>query len=202
LIIWKDVPGLLNADPKFFSNTKLLNRISYAETIELAFYGASIIHPKTLQPLQKKEIPLLVKSFNDPQSKGTVISKGINIDPLIPCYIFKENLILLKLSSLDFSFMVEDNIRDIFKELHYFKMKVDVIQNSAISFSVCFFDKYDKINDLIKNLEGKFKIEMHKDVSLFTIRHFNEKSIKKISNKRKLLLEQRTEKTVRLIFSN
>ena len=98
--------------------------------------------------------------------------------------------------------MVEDNIRDIFKELHYFKMKVDVIQNSAISFSVCFFDKYDKINDLIKNLEGKFKIEMHKDVSLFTIRHFNEKSIKKISNKRKLLLEQRTEKTVRLIFSN
>lgn len=202
LSIWKDVPGLLNADPKFFSNTKLLNRISYAETIELAFYGASIIHPKTLQPLQKKEIPLLVKSFNDPQSKGTVISKGINIEPLIPCYIFKENLILLKLSSLDFSFMVEDNIRDIFKELHYFKMKVDVIQNSAISFSVCFFDKYNKINDLIKNLEGKFKIDMHKDVSLFTIRHFNEKSIKKISNKRKLLLEQRTEKTVRLIFSN
>jgi len=202
LSIWKDVPGLLNADPKFFSNTKLLNQISYSETIELAFYGASIIHPKTLQPLQKKEIPLLVKSFKNPQSKGTIISKGIDINPLIPCYIFKENLILLKLSSLDFSFMVEDNISDIFKELHKFKMKVDVIQNSAISFSVCFFDKYNKIKELIKNLEGKYKIDLHKNVSLFTIRHFDEKSIKKISNNRKLLLEQRTEKTVRLIFSN
>lgn len=202
LSIWKDVPGLLNADPKFFSNTKLLNQISYSETIELAFYGASIIHPKTLQPLQKKEIPLLVKSFKNPQSNGTLISKGIDIDPLVPCYIFKENLILLKLSSLDFSFMVEDNIGDVFKELHKFKMKVDVIQNSAISFSVCFFDKYNKIKELIKNLEGKYKIDMYKNVSLFTIRHFDEKSIKKISNNRKLLLEQRTEKTVRLIFSN
>ena len=202
LSIWKDVPGLLNADPKFFKNTKLLNQISYSETIELAFYGASIIHPKTLQPLQKKEIPLLVKSFKNPQSKGTIISKGIDIEPLVPCYIFKQNLILLKLSSLDFSFMVEDNISDIFKELHKFKMKVDVIQNSAISFSVCFFDKYNKIKELIKNLEGKYKIDMNKNVSLFTIRHFDEKSIKKITNKRKLLLEQRTEKTVRLIFSN
>ena len=202
LSIWKDVPGLLNADPKFFNNTKLLNQISYSETIELAFYGASIIHPKTLQPLQKKEIPLLVKSFKNPQSKGTIISKGIDIEPLVPCYIFKQNLILLKLSSLDFSFMVEDNISDIFKELHEFKMKVDVIQNSAISFSVCFFDKYNKIIELIKNLEGKYKIDMHKNVLLFTIRHFDEKSIKKISNNRKLLLEQRTEKTVRLIFSN
>ena len=202
LSIWKDVPGLLNADPKFFKNTKLLNQISYSETIELAFYGASIIHPKTLQPLQKKEIPLLVKSFKNPQSKGTIISKGVDIEPLVPCYIFKQNLILLKLSSLDFSFMVEDNISDIFKELHKFKMKVDVIQNSAISFSVCFFDKYNKIKELIKNLEGKYKIDMHKNVSLFTIRHFDEKSIKKITNKRKLLLEQRTEKTVRLIFSN
>ena len=202
LSIWKDVPGLLNADPKFFNNTKLLNQISYSETIELAFYGASIIHPKTLQPLQKKEIPLLVKSFKNPQSKGTIISKGVDIEPLVPCYIFKQNLILLKLSSLDFSFMVEDNISDIFKELHKFKMKVDVIQNSAISFSVCFFDKYNKIKELIKNLEGKYKIDMHKNVSLFTIRHFDEKSIKKITNKRKLLLEQRTEKTVRLIFSN
>ena len=202
LSIWKDVPGLLNADPKFFSNTKLLNQISYSETIELAYYGASIIHPKTLQPLQKKEIPLFVKSFKNPLSNGTVISKGVDINPLVPCYIFKENLILLKISSLDFSFMVEDNISHIFKQLHDFKMKVDVIQNSAITFSVCFFDKYNKINELIINLEGKFKIQIHKNVSLFTIRHFDEKSIKKISNKRKLLLEQRTEKTVKLIFSN
>ena len=202
LSIWKDVPGLLNADPKYFSNTKLLNRISYSETIELAFYGASIIHPKTLQPLQKKEIPLNVKSFKNPQSNGTKISKGVDIDPLMPCYIFKDNLILLKLSSLDFSFMVEENISKIFKDLHEYKMKVDVIQNSAISFSVCFHDKYNKINNLIKALEGKFKIVINKNVSLFTIRHFDEKSIKRISHKRKLILEQRTEKMVRLIFSN
>ena len=202
LSIWKDVPGLLNADPKFFSNTKLLKHISYSETIELAFYGASIIHPKTLQPLQKKEMPLNVKSFKNPESNGTKISKGIDIDPLVPCYIFKDNLILLKLSSLDFSFMVEQNISKIFKELHDSKMKVDVIQNSAISFSVCFFDKYSNLNDLISRFEGKFKIEINKNVSLFTIRHFDEKSIKKISYKRKLLLEQRTEKTIRLIFSN
>ena len=202
LSIWKDVPGLLNADPKYFSNTKLLNRISYSETIELAFYGASIIHPKTLQPLQKKEIPLNVKSFKNPQSMGTKISKGVDIDPLMPCYIFKDNLILLKLSSLDFSFMVEENISKIFKDLHEFKMKVDVIQNSAISFSVCFHDKYNKINNLIKALEGKFKIVINKNVSLFTIRHFDEKSIRRISHNRKLILEQRTEKMVRLIFSN
>ena len=202
LSIWKDVPGLLNADPKYFSNTKLLNRISYSETIELAFYGASIIHPKTLQPLQKKEIPLNVKSFKNPQSNGTKISKGVDIDPLMPCYIFKDNLILLKLSSLDFSFMVEENISKIFKDLHEYKMKVDVIQNSAISFSVCFHDKYNKINNLIKALEGKFKIEINKNVSLFTIRHFDEKSIRRISHNRKLILEQRTEKMVRLIFSN
>jgi len=202
LSVWKDVPGLLNADPKFFSNTKLLNQISYSETIEFAFYGASIIHPKTLQPLQKKEITLFVKSFKNPLSNGTVISKGVDINPLVPCYIFKENLILLKISSLDFSFMVEDNISHIFKQLHDFKMKVDVIQNSAITFSVCFFDKYNMINELVSNLEGKFKIQIHKNVSLFTIRHFDEKSIKKISNKRKLLLEQRTEKVVKLIFSN
>jgi aspartate kinase len=141
LTIWKDVPGVLNADPRVFKNPILLDYISYTEAIELAFYGASVIHPKTLQPLQKKEIPLFVKSFLNPKGKGTAISRGIKIKPEVPCFIVKRNLNLLKLSSLDFSFIVEENISEIFQVLHENKMKVDLIQNSAISFSVCVYDK-------------------------------------------------------------
>lgn len=198
--IWKDVPGVLNGDPKVFKNSQLLEQISYSEAIELAFYGASVIHPKTLQPLQKKEIPLYVKSFLNPDGNGTKISKGLDLVPKIPCYIFKGNLCLLKLSSLDFSFIVEDNISKIFKSLHEFKMKVDVIQNSAISFSVCIYDKYNKIDEFIKKMEGKFDIKINSNVCLYTIRHFDDNSIKNISNGKKLLLEQRTEKTIQLIF--
>ena len=199
--IWKDVPGVLNGDPKVFSNSKLLDQISYSEAIELAFYGASVIHPKTLQPLQKKEIPLYVKSFLNPDENGTKISKGLDLIPKIPCYIYKGNLDLIKLSSLDFSFIVEDNISKIFKILHEFKMKVDVIQNSAISFSVCIFDKYNNLDDFVNKMEGKFNIKIYRNVRLFTIRHFDNESIRKISKEKNLLLEQRTEKTVRLIFS-
>lgn len=202
LTIWKDVPGVLNGDPKVFNNSRLLDQISYSEAIELAFYGASVIHPKTLQPLQKKEIPLYVKSFLNPDGNGTIISKGLDLIPKVPCYIFKGNLILLKLSSLDFSFIVEDNISKIFKSLHEFKMKVDLIQNSAISFSVCIYDKYNRIDDLISKMEGKFDIKIYRNVCLYTIRYFDERSIKKISNGKKLLLEQRTEKTIQLIFPN
>ena len=170
VIIWKDVPGVLNADPKEFKKTKLLNKISYREAIELAYYGASVIHPKTLQPLQKKEIPLIVKSFMDPKGKGTVVSKGSDIDPLIPCYIVKKNQVLLRLSSLDFSFIVENNISEIFRLLDKFKMKVDLIQNSAISFSVCINDKYNSLDQLISELKPKFKVQLFEEVSLYTIR--------------------------------
>jgi len=197
--IWKDVPGVLNADPRVFKNPKLLKKISYTEAIELAFYGASVIHPKTLQPLQKKEIPLYVKSFLDPLSKGTVISRGSKIDPEIPCFIVKRNLCLLKLSSLDFSFIVEDNISDIFQILHENKMKVDLIQNSAISFSVCVFDKYYRLKELLSILKATFKVEYTENVSLFTIRHFNENSAKEILKNNRLLLEQRTSETLQLV---
>ena len=145
LTIWKDVSGFLNADPKVFENPILLECISYEEAIELAFYGATVIHPKTLQPLQKKEIPLYVKSFLNPDAQGTTVSRGIKIKPEIPCFIVKRNLHLLKLSSLDFSFIVEENISEIFQVLHKHKMKVDLIQNSAISFSVCVYDKFNVI---------------------------------------------------------
>lgn len=199
--IWKDVPGVLNADPRVFKKPQLLNKISYTEAIELAFYGASVIHPKTLQPLQKKEIPLYVKSFLDPFSQGTAISRGIKIDPEIPCFIVQRNLSLLKLSSLDFSFIVEDNISDIFQILHENKMKVDLIQNSAISFSVCVYDKYYRLKELLSILKATYKVECTENVSLFTIRHFNENSSKEILKNNKLLLEQRTKETLQLVVS-
>ena len=199
--IWKDVPGVLNADPRVFKKPQLLNKISYTEAIELAFYGASVIHPKTLQPLQKKEIPLYVKSFLDPSGRGTAISRGIKIDPEIPCFIVQRNLSLLKLSSLDFSFIVEDNISDIFQILHENKMKVDLIQNSAISFSVCIYDKYYRLKELLSILKATYKVECTENVSLFTIRHFNENSSKEILKNNKLLLEQRTKETLQLVVS-
>lgn len=203
VIIWKDVPGVLNADPKEFKKTKLLNKISYREAIELAYYGASVIHPKTLQPLQKKEIPLIVKSFMDPKGKGTVVSKGSDIDPLIPCYIVKKNQVLLRLSSLDFSFIVENNISEIFRLLDKFKMKVDLIQNSAISFSVCINDKYNSLDQLISELKPKFKVQLFEEVSLYTIRHFNSDKSGLLSKKNvNLLLEQRLENTLQLVIKN
>ena len=203
VIIWKDVPGVLNADPKEFKKTKLLNKISYREAIELAYYGASVIHPKTLQPLQKKEIPLIVKSFMDPKGKGTVVSKGSDIDPLIPCYIVKKNQVLLRLSSLDFSFIVENNISEIFHLLDKFKMKVDLIQNSAISFSVCINDKYNSLDQLISELKPKFKVQLFEEVSLYTIRHFNSDKSGLLSKKNaNLLLEQRLENTLQLVIKN
>ena len=202
LTIWKDVEGLLNGDPKYFKNTKLIKNISYSEALELAFYGASVIHPKTLQPVQKKEIPLYVKSIEKPNQKVTEINKNLDLSPKVPCYIFKNNMIFIKIFSLDFSFAIDKNLSHIFKKIDEFKMKVDIIQNSAISFSICLFDKYNQIDNLIKSLEGKFKIEVYKNISLYTIRHFDEQSIKVVSKGKKLLLEQRSEKTVKLIFKN
>ena len=198
--IWKDVPGVLNADPRHFESTQLLHHISYQEAIELAFYGASVIHPKTLQPLQRKEIPLHVKSFINPKDEGTKVSKGVAIDPHIPCYIVKNNLALIKLSSLDFSFIIEKNISDIFAMLHKYKMKVDLIQNSAISFSVCVFDKFGKIEELLHELRGRFQVDHKPNVSLYTIRHFQPQSAAFLLRKHELLLEQRTQETMQLVM--
>ena len=199
LTIWKDVPGFLNADPKVFEDPILLECISYEEAIELAFYGATVIHPKTLQPLQKKEIPLYVKSFLNPDAQGTTVSRGIKIKPEIPCFIVKRNLHLLKLSSLDFSFIVEENISEIFQVLHKNKMKVDLIQNSAISFSVCVYDKFNKLEELLSNLKAVFRVECIENVNLFTIRHFNQNSCDEILKNNELILEQRTEDVIQLI---
>lgn len=197
--IWKDVPGVLNADPRYFEKTELLNKISYREAIELAFYGASVIHPKTLQPLQRKEIPLHVKSFINPKDKGTTVGKGIGIEPKVPCFIVKKNLVLMKLSSLDFSFIVEDSISELFKLLHDHQMKVDLIQNSAISFSVCVDNKFGKLEALLNLLKSRFKVVHHEGVSLYTIRHFDTEALTSLQNGKEILLEQRGKETVQLV---
>jgi len=197
--IWKDVPGVLNADPRNFENAQLLDKISYREAIELAFYGASVIHPKTLQPLQRKEISLKVKSFMNPRDKGTTVGKGNGIEPKVPCFIVKKNQVLLKLSSLDFSFIVEDNISEIFKLFHDHRLKVDLIQNSAISFSVCLDNKFRGLPPLLEELKRKFKVVCHEDVSLYTIRHFNDDSVKSLQNGKSVLVEQRGKETVQLV---
>ncbi len=198
--IWKDVPGVLNGDPRVFQKTKLLNQISYREAIELAFYGASVIHPKTLQPLQIKEIPLYVKSFENPEASGTSISKGRALEPNIPCYIVKKDQVLLRLSSIDFSFIVEENISYIFNLLHEYQMPVELIQNSAISFSVCVNNKYRRLEELVLVLSSRFNVEVIKEVDLYTIRHFDSSAsqfIKKIG--KPVLLEQRTQETAQFV---
>ncbi len=197
--IWKDVPGVLNADPRYFENAVLLNQISYREAIELAFYGASVIHPKTLQPLQKKEIPLYVKSFVNPLLPGTSVAKGKDLEPLTPCFIVKKDQLLLSLSSIDFSFIMEENISEIFALLHQFKIKTSLIQNSAISFSVCLEDKFGNFNEVKNILSKKFKISYNENVSLYTIRHFDEKAAKVVEKDKNVLVKQISRETMQIV---
>lgn len=197
--IWKDVPGVMNADPRYFENATLLNQISYREAIELAFYGATVIHPKTLQPLQRKEIPLFVKSFLNPSLPGTSVSKGADLEPHLPCYIVKKDQLLVSLSSIDFSFIMEENISEIFGLFHQYKMKVSLIQNSAISFSVCIEDKFGNFNDLKNILSKKFKVSYNDNVSLYTIRHFNEKASEIVEKGKQVLLKQVSRETMQVV---
>ncbi|KQS50066.1 MULTISPECIES: aspartate kinase [Flavobacterium] len=197
--IWKDVPGVMNADPRYFENATLLNQISYREAIELAFYGATVIHPKTLQPLQRKEIPLFVKSFLNPSLPGTSVSKGADLEPHLPCFIVKKEQLLISLSSIDFSFIMEENISEIFGLLHQYKMKVSLIQNSAISFSVCIEDKFGNFNDLKNVLSKKFKVSYNENVSLYTIRHFNEKASEMVEKGKQVLLKQVSRETMQIV---
>ncbi|MFT7251849.1 MAG: aspartate kinase [Flavobacterium sp.] len=197
--IWKDVPGVMNADPRYFENAILLNQISYREAIELAFYGASVIHPKTLQPLQRKEIPLFVKSFINPLLPGTSVSKGADLDPHIPCFIIKKNQLLLSLSSLDFSFMMEDHMSEIFALFSKHKIKVNLIQNSAISFSVCIEDKYGNFEALKNSLAKKFLISFNENVSLYTVRHFDDEASKIVEKNKTVLLKQISRETMQVV---
>ena len=198
--IWKDVAGVLNADPRVFDETTLLEQISYEEAIEMAFYGASVIHPKTIQPLQNKEIPLYVKSFLNPTALGTKVSKGAILVPYIPCFIVKKNQVFVSISTNDFSFMVENNLSYIFKKLHDYKLKVNLIQNSAISFSVCVDNKFGNFDAFYTALKNEFKIEFQKEVDVYTIRHFNTTTKDAITKLGKTLLSQTNKETIQIVL--
>lgn len=201
LTIWKDVEGVLNADPRYFQKTELLRELSYGEAIEMAFYGASVIHPKTLKPLENAEIPLRVKSFLNPQGSGTTIAKNLELSPFVPCYILKRDQVLISISARDFSFIVEQNITSIFQALSEFKLKVNLIQNSALEFVVCVTDKYGTIESFKQKMQEEFILKITQDLRMYTIRHFDLQGLSEFENKFDILLKQRNNEVYQLVVS-
>ena len=200
VIIWKDVNGVLNADPRYFNDTILLSNLSYSEAIELAFYGAKVIHPRTIQPLQEKHIPLSVRSFININEPGTLIAEIKNNKP-ITSYIVKENQVLISISDINLSFIVEEHLSWIFSILSKYDISVNLMQNSAVSFSVCVDNKKNKVIDLVTELSTKFKVYYNNKVKLFTIRHYSEDSINKVIDGKSVLLEQKSRNTVQYVVS-
>ena len=198
--IWKDVPGVLNADPKYFKNTKKIDELSYHDAIELSYYGASVIHPKTIKPLQNKNIPLYVKSFLHPQAEGTVIKSGEKRNAETS-YIFKTDQILLSIQPKDFSFIAEDNLSVIFDLFSKHGVRVNMMQNSAISFSVCTDHDAFKIEPLIESLQKDFKVLYNSPVQLMTIRNYDPEIIAKLSENKRILLEQRSRNTQQMVMA-
>lgn len=201
VVIWKDVEGMYNADPKFFENTVKLNNISFQEAIELAYFGASVIHPKTVQPLHRKNIPLYVKSFVNPERKGSLINENSEADNLVPSYIHKPNQRLISIAARDYAFIVEQQLSDIFKSFSDYGVSINLMQNSAISFSVC-VDEHRRIDELIEELKQNYRVTYNKDLTLLTIRHYNEEIIDKLIGKKKVYLEQRSRNTGRFVVQS
>jgi len=199
ITIWKDVPGLLNADPKFFDNTQKIDVISYRETIELAYYGASIIHPKTIQPLKKKSISLFIKSFLNPSAKGTIVQQDAFADSMVPSYIFKKHQVIISISARDFSFIAEDSLSVIFTKLNQYNLKVNLMQNSAISFSLCIDNKGDAVQNFIIDMQKTFKVKYNDDMELITIQNYNQDVIDELIGSRDVFLEQKSRTTVQLL---
>ncbi|MBI1837433.1 MAG: aspartate kinase [Flavobacteriia bacterium] len=200
--IWKDVPGMLNADPKWFDNTVKLDSISFKEAIELSYYGATVIHPKTIKPLQNKGIPLYVKSFIDPQADGTVIQESTEKDHLVPSFIFKMNQLLVSLTPKDFSFIIEENLSDIFNRLAKMNAKINLMQNSALSFSIA-LDR-DKINieKLLETFQDTFNVRYNENLELVTVRHFDQATIDRVTEGKEIIVEQKTKQTVRFLMKD
>jgi aspartate kinase len=197
--IWKDVPGLLNADPKFYPDAVKLDAISYQEAIELAFYGATIIHPKTIKPLQNKNIPLLVKSFLAPQNEGSTIADVDSIKK-IPSYIFKTEQILISIFPKDFSFIAADNLTKIFSYISKNKLKINLMQNSAVSFTICIDNKPNRFANLLKDLQEEFFVKYNTNKKLITIRHHTPEAIKHVIGKQHVILEQKSRSTLQVVM--
>jgi aspartate kinase len=198
--IWKDVPGMLNADPKYFSDTVKLDQISFKEAIELSYYGASVIHPKTIKPLQNKGIPLYVKSFIHPDEPGTIIQESTDTDNLVPSFIVKKDQVLFSIRPTDFSFIAEENLSEIFNRLAAAGIKINVMQNSALSFSIL-LDQKKADPELVKSILGEhYKVWYNNELELVTIRHYDQKTIDLVAQGKTVILEQRTRQTIRLIL--
>lgn len=198
VVIWKDVPGMMNADPKYFKSSKLLEKISFDEAIELAYFGAKVIHPKTIQPLKKKQIPLFIKSFLNPKGKGSQIKEG-SFSSSIPSFIVKDNQILISISDRSLSFIVETHMSKIFAFLAKYAIRVNMMQNSAVSFSICVDDDKYKIPALITDLQDEFDVYYNKSLSLYTIRHYTKTSANDFLKEKEVLLEQRSRNTLQLV---
>jgi aspartate kinase len=198
VVVWKDVPGYMNADPQYFSDTVKLDRISYSESIELSFYGAKIIHPKTIRPLKNKNIPLRVKSFLDPTAEGSLIQGDQGADALVPSCIIKEKQVLVSISSRDFSFIAEDHLHRIFGIFASHRCGINLMQNSAISFSVC-IDDNERLQDLIGELQDDFRIRYNKGLRLITIRHYDDDTIDRLTSGKKIFLEQKSRLTAQYV---
>tara|TARA_B100000945_G_scaffold303770_1_gene288668 strand:- start:1008 stop:2258 length:1251 start_codon:yes stop_codon:yes gene_type:complete len=202
VVIWKDVPGMMNADPKYFQNAQLLEEISFDEAIELAYFGAKIIHPKTIQPLKKNQIPLFIKSFLDPKSKGSQITEVVKNSHKIPSIIVKKNQILISISDTSLSFIVETHISQIFSLLAKYNVSVNMMQNSAISFSICVDDDKYKIPALIAALQNDFQLYYNKNLSLYTVRHYVEDSVIDFLKEKEVILEQKSRNTFQLVVKD
>lgn len=202
MVIWKDVPGLLNADPKYFDNPIKIDAISFREAIELSYYGATIIHPKTIKPLQNKHIMLRIKSFLDPAAEGTIIYEDFSDENLIPSFIFKVDQILISILSKDFSFIAERNLEHIFGIFACYGLKIHMMQNSAISFSVCVDNDQMKIPQVMEELKKDFLIRYNENVELVTIRHYDQATINRVLVNKKVFMEQRSRVTLQMVIKD
>lgn len=199
ITIWKDVPGFLNADPKYFNDTVKISQIPYNEAIELAYYGASVIHPKTVKPLQNMGIPLFIRSFLVPESEGSVIGNFQTINPETPLYIFRNNQLLLSIFPRDYSFIAEDNLQVIFGMLNELGIRVNLMQNSALSFSICIDNVPQLVGRLVEHLKRLFLVRYNDNLQLITIRYYTQSVIDSIVDGRQVLLEQRSRTTEQLV---
>ena len=201
MTIWKDVAGVLNADPRIFQNATLLKEISYSEAIEMTYYGAQVIHPKTLQPLKSKNIPLFVKSFLEPENEGSIVAdKEPSGYP--PVFVVKENQALLNFYSKSFNFVDEYKFSKLFDAFARHRIKVNMTQNTALSFSVCVNHDERKMTALCEELEIEYNIEIISDLKLLTIRHGNEKIIEEFTKNRKIYLEEKIRSNVQIIMNS
>jgi len=199
LTVWKDVDGIFNADPKYFESPQKLDAISYQEAIELAYYGANVIHPKTLKPLQNKNIPLYVKSFVKPDQEGTLIKEFDHILKFVPIYIFKRNQILVSISPKNFSFIVEENMSTIFGKLAQLRISANLIQNSALSFSICADYDKEKFDKFIGSLKPDFVVKYNTDLQLITIRHYTKEAIDSQIAGKTVYIQQKSRNTARYV---